>query len=192
MELFQAPSCSSNGAQPINSYALVVYVPGALARFLDDLRCKLVPDCVPKAHVTVLPPRPVQAPVSAAWDHICTRLRETPPFEIEAGGVGIFRNTSVIYVELSAGRPELERIHAELNTGPLYFGEPHVYHPHITLAQDFPPADRERNLEQAEQLWAEYTGPRRFTVETVTFVQNTTANQWIDLASLHLGAVVTR
>src|SRR3954449_9213128 len=40
-------------------FALVSYIPGRLAEFLDRLRCELSPGCRLRAHVTILPPRPV-------------------------------------------------------------------------------------------------------------------------------------
>src|SRR2546430_17316912 len=43
----------------LNVYALVIYIPDPLGRFLDDLRRELVPDYNPHAHVSVLPPRPL-------------------------------------------------------------------------------------------------------------------------------------
>ena len=36
----------------LNVFALVIYVPGPLGKFLDDLRRKLVPGCNPHAHVS--------------------------------------------------------------------------------------------------------------------------------------------
>ena len=51
----------TGGAQRINLFALVVYIPDPLAGFLDDLRKELVANCLPRAHVTILPPRPLQA-----------------------------------------------------------------------------------------------------------------------------------
>ena len=41
----------------MNQFALVIYIPDPLGRFLDDLRRELAPDCVPHAHVSVLPPQ---------------------------------------------------------------------------------------------------------------------------------------
>ena len=43
----------------INSFALVSYIPEPLAGFLDRLRQELVPNCFLRAHVTILPPRPI-------------------------------------------------------------------------------------------------------------------------------------
>ena len=61
--------CDTREQDGVNSYALVSYIPDPLRRFLDDLRRELVPGCVPAAHVTVLPPRPLSGTVEEAIDY---------------------------------------------------------------------------------------------------------------------------
>ena len=48
--------CLVPEGQRLNVFALVVYIPDPLGRFLDDLRRELVPHYNPHAHVSVLPP----------------------------------------------------------------------------------------------------------------------------------------
>lgn len=175
--------------EPSHGFALVTYIPPPLGRFLDELRRELVPLCAPRAHVTVLPPRPLLAPASQAWGHVYGRIHNFPVFEIQATQIEIFASTGVIYIELGAGRRELERMHETLNAGPVECVEPFAYHPHITLAQDLAPSEVTRVHDLASRRWAEHTGNRSFPVETLTFVQNTTDNQWLDLAQLTLGTV---
>ena len=45
--------------QRLNIFALVIYIPDPLGGFLDDLRRELTPGCNPHAHISVLPPRPL-------------------------------------------------------------------------------------------------------------------------------------
>ncbi len=198
MDSFQRPECRpgqnhnlsrADGQQKINSFALVTYVPGPLAEFLDRLRRELVPDCIPRAHVTVLPPRPMHEDLTSATEQIHRYLRDYPAFTAEATGLEVFGNTSVVYIGLVRGREEFERMHAALNSGPLYFDEPHQYHPHITVAQGLQPEQVREILEIAGRRWAEYRGPRVFEVETITFVQNTLENRWLDLVDFRLGTV---
>jgi 2'-5' RNA ligase len=179
-------SCG-DGAEPINSFALVTYIPGELGEFLDRLRRDLVPTCIPRAHVTILPPRPLLVSPEEAWEHMYPRIKDFPAFEIEARDVEMFESTSVIFVGVGAGRAELRTMHDRLNGGPSGFAEPFAYHPHITLAQDLRPEEVEEIRRKAEIRWAEYSGERSFSVDTVTFVQNTTRNQWLDLAHCQLG-----
>lgn len=183
--------CGNNGTVPINCFALVTYIPGPLGEFLDHLRRALVPACVPRAHVTILPPRPVSVPIATAVEQLNDWIADVPVFEIEARRVEIFDTTSVIYIGLGAGREELKRIHNRFNAGHLGFAEPFGYHPHITLAQELLPDQVSRTHEEAKRRWAEFQGKRTFPVETVTFVQNTSDNRWLDLAHWTLGAVPT-
>jgi 2'-5' RNA ligase len=184
--------CDGNGAagtQRLNEFALVIYVPGVLARFLDELRLELVADCSPRAHMTVLPPRPLDA-VPAAIGHGRAKAADFAPFEIEATEIEVFPRTNVIYIGVGRGSSELRNLHKALNTGPLAFDEPFDYCPHITLAQDFDPAQAPRLESRVAELWKAYTGPRVFQAEALTFVQNTAGKSWIDLATLELGTAV--
>ncbi|HWR54530.1 MAG TPA: 2'-5' RNA ligase family protein [Bryobacteraceae bacterium] len=184
------PCGSGLSTERINSFALVAYIPGDLARFLDELRRDLVPDCIPRAHVTILPPRPISAGFEQAWEHIYDKLKDHPAFEIATAGVQLFPNTGVIYTALASGIRELEQIHDALNReGPLRYSEPYAYHPHITLAQGLHPDEVQPVFKEAQARWAAYSGRRSFDVDTITFVQNTLDNRWVDLAEVRLGPV---
>src|SRR6266436_165187 len=146
-----------DGAPRINLFALVVYIPDPLAGFLDDLRKELVADCLPRAHVTILPPRPLQAGqagTDAAIEQARTVAGGFAPFDIATGEVEIFPTTDVIYIGIQSGERELREMYRALNHGPLAFREPFSYHPHITLAQGLPP-DRERNVRVVGKRLAE-------------------------------------
>src|SRR5450756_2278998 len=79
----------SNGAQSgvlaaerLNVYALVIYIPDPLGRFLDDLRRGLVPECNPHAHVSVLPPRPLAVDWQEAGEQVRVCAGNWAPFDI--------------------------------------------------------------------------------------------------------------
>jgi 2'-5' RNA ligase superfamily len=175
--------------QRLNVFALVIYIPDPLGRFLDDLRKDLVPGCNPHAHVSVLPPRPlrVEYPVAAEQVHDCAA--GWTPFEIALGEIQIFPVTNVIYIELAKGADEMYRMHAAMNSRALDFHEPFAYHPHITVGQELSEGQVAAAAARAGDLWAGYTGPRTFRAERTAFVQNTLVNCWIDLAEFSLGAV---
>ncbi len=177
---------SSNGADRLNSYALVTYIPDPLGRFLDDLRLEIAPKCNPHAHVSILPPRPVFGACEQAWDHIRNRVEEIAAFTVQTEDIEVFPITSVIYIALGAGRFDLEQMHGVLSTGLLEFHEPYVYHPHITLAQEIPLADVGPALELARRRWQEWPYKREFLVDNVTFVQNSSDCGWLDLARCSL------
>jgi hypothetical protein len=173
----------------LNVFALVIYIPDPLGRFLDDLRRELVPGCDPHAHVSVLPPRPLGVDWQVASRQVRTLTEGWAPFQIELGRIEIFPVTDVIYVEVGAGSSELFRMHDAMNTGALAFQEPFEYHPHITLAQELPHEDVQEALHLAQRRWKEYPGSRVFRAERAAFVQNTLHDCWIDLAEYSLGAV---
>ncbi len=182
--------CGPDGnGQLTNSFALVAYIPDPLARFLDDLRRELVPGCVPRAHVTILPPRPVSIDPSHVASALGATLEDFGSFEVEGSELGLFQSTQVIYIELGRGGEELQRLHDALNTGPVAFQEPYPYHPHITLAQDIPAASVPGVFARAYRAWAECSHPRGFMLDTVTFVRNQSPNTWLDLNRFSLNAL---
>ena len=175
--------------QRLNVFALVIYIPDPLGRFLDDLRLQLVPDCNPHAHVSVLPPRPLAVDWQVAGEQVRECAANWAPFDIVLERLRIFPVTNVIYLELGRGAAEMCGIHAAMNSQALEFDEPFAYHPHITLAQEIPPDKVAQVNRLAQELWDGYTGPRSFRAERTAFVQSTLGNTWIDLAEFSLGAV---
>jgi 2'-5' RNA ligase len=177
-----------NGAGiAINSFALISYLPDPLAGFLNSLRCELVPRCQARTHVTVLPPRPLAAGLPEnAWNDLNAVLNTFPPFRVELNSIEIFEGTNVIYLSIGAGYRELEKMHTALNRGPLKFDEPFEYHPHVTLAQQLLPEQVEAAVAHARSRWREFPSSHSFTVDRLTFVQNTAENRWADLAGRKL------
>ena len=180
-------SCRVPPGERLNVFALVIYIPGPLGKFLDDLRRELVPSYNPHAHVSVLPPRPLAVDWRLASDQARALTDRWAAFEIELTGIEKFPVTDVIYIEVGAGAAELRRMHAAMNAGTLEFQDPFPYHPHITLAQEIPPEQVAATNELAQRRWAEFQGERRFRVERAVFVQNTLNNCWIALAEYSLG-----
>ena len=182
---------SYGAGNPVNSFALISYLPEPLAGYLDSLRCELVPECRAKSHVTVLPPRPLTAgPADAAWLGLNGFLDAFAPFSVELTSIEVFQGTNVVYLSIGQGYRDLERMHAALNRGPLRFVEPFEYHPHVTLAQHLMPEEVEPALELARKRWDEFRFSRRFTVQRLTFVQNSLENCWSDLAGRELSELV--
>src|SRR5258708_21868796 len=171
----------------INSLALVSCIPEPFAGFLDRLRQELVPNCFLRAHVTILPPRPISSSPEDAWKVIRGVAPELSPFEVELAGVEVFPVSDVIYIKLSAGMAELRRMHAALNMSGLCFQEAFSYHPHVTLAQDLKPDELDELVSVARARWAEFSFPTKFRVEKIVFLRTTRRNEWLDLADCRLG-----
>lgn len=183
--------CSNGERALINSFALVSYIPEPLAGFLDELRMELVEECRARAHVTVLPPRPLAAPAEDPWPGLERHLHDFQPFQVELGTVEIFPVTQVVYIEVIAGQVQLKQLHTALNAGPLAFEEPFEYHPHVTLAQDLEPSAVASIYEKAVARWKDCREERSFLVNRLTFVQNTLDNRWTDLHGCALAGGVT-
>jgi 2'-5' RNA ligase len=175
--------------QRLNVYALVIYIPDPLGRFMDDLRRELAPACNPHAHVSVLPPRPLAVDWQVAGEQVRGLTETQPPFAVRLAEVRIFPVTNVTYIEVGAGAADLHRMHDAINRGALAFDEPFAYYPHITLAQQIEPDRVQAVHELAGRRWKEFTGPKTFRAERAAFVQNTAGNCWIDLAEFRFGAV---
>lgn len=183
---------SNGGATRINSYALVSYLPGPLAELLDEIRHDFAPESRAKAHVTILPPRPLLVPPEEAMEELRVRLQNFSPFKVELGDIEVFTGTQVIYVSIQTGFSELERMHRALNTGRVAFDEPYPYHPHVTVVQELAPQDVPNAAQFARWRWSEFKHSRSVWIDRLTFVQNTIENCWTDLAMLNLGSPVAR
>jgi len=173
----------------INSYAIVAYVAGPVARFVDRLRADLSDGIPPHAHITVLPPRPLTCTVAEATEFANSLLGRFDPIEVRLGAVEVFEQTQVIHLSLASGEEELQALHEALNTGLLVGEEPHRYVPHITLGQFLPPETLEQAVEKSQQRW-EAAGPMPpLRIEMATLVQQRADLRWEDLAELELGRV---
>lgn len=171
----------------INLFSLVTYLPAPLGSFIDQLREELVPGCCLRAHVTLLPPRPLSGPAEEAGRQIRDILSRFAPIQVRLDHIHIFTISSVVYLELAQGFEQLQELHAALNTGILEFQEPFPYHPHVTLAQQITPEQVPDVFEHARYRWAQYPHEQSFLVDRATFVQAIHLYKWVDLAEYPLG-----
>jgi len=175
----------------INSYAIVAYVAGPVARFAERLRCELSPDCPHRAHITLLPPRPLACPVPQAVEFARALVAQFEPFEVRFGGIEQFEKTKVIYLSLASGHSEMRLIHDVLNSSFLHQADFYSYTPHITLGQLLPPEHFDSSFRLARERWDAFGPPPALRVESLTFVQQDTNGWWRDLEELALGHHMT-
>ncbi len=169
-----------------DSFAVVAYIGGEPARFVHDIRCKYTPGCPHRAHVTVLPPRPLSVTAEAAAEECGQILSRFDPFAVEITSVDLFAETQVVKLAIGEGASELRTLHDILNTGVLAHAENYSYTPHITLSMDL--AERTSIcFEQAKSRWAAYRGAKRFWVDRLTLVQQRSDEIWTDLAEIPVG-----
>jgi len=177
----------SDGADRINCFAVVSYITGPLGAFVERFQGEADPSRDFRAHVTILPPRPLRGEPAAARNQIEEQSRHFGAFEIEATRVRTFRAAQVVYLDVGAGAAQLRRMNRRLNSGAWRFADPYSYHPHITLAQELPEGrvPEVRNL--ARRRWAENRLSPRFAIDRITLVQFTRANRWVDVAEYRIG-----
>ena len=170
----------------INSFSLVAYLPQPLAGFVDALRREVQPGSTARGHVTLLPPRPI----SGSVHQVCTEIREVlqkeHAFDVHLNQVCVFPASGVVHLSIGQGSATLIRLHRALNRGACEHMEMFYYHPHVTAAQGLEPGAVTKATEVAVARWQAYEGPRVFSVERVTLVQNTVSNDWINLQEFEL------
>lgn len=170
-------------------YAVVSYVTGELGKFVDELRAELTPgQSHLRAHLTLLPPRPLLGPLEQASRTLEKLSRQLRPMQVSFGEVGVFVPISAtVYLDIEKGAEQVRAIHDVLNTAEFLCYEVLPYIPHLTVAAM--PTDEQ--AQQAAQIvrrrWAGYTGPRLTTLTELTFaVDPELGNHWDDLATFPL------
>jgi len=169
-----------------DAFALVAYLPDPLASFVNRVRRELAPGCRLRAHITILPPRQLACATQLAEREIEKAIGQMRSFRVGVQDVQVFPISDVVYISVGAGSKELKELNARLNQGRCCASELWSYHPHVTLAQDLPPAAAGQAREIAERRWREYAGPREFTLDKAAFVQGSPEQGWVDLATYEL------
>ena len=171
------------------TYSLVAYLPERLGEFVDDLRRRLNPNFAAwLAHVSILPPRPLQATPEETLALLREKCLWLDPFEAGVNGVSTFWPVnSVVYLSFSAGIQRLVELHDTLHCGGPAHSEAYPYVPHITVAQELDEAATQAVLEEVSREWSRYKGELTFRVESLSLVRQDSGNRWIDLAPVSLG-----
>ncbi len=173
----------------INSYAIVAYVAGPVARFAERLRNELSPGCPHRAHITVLAPRPLNSPLSEAIEFARQRIAQFEPFDVRLNGIRNFSETQVIYLALAEGGSEFRAMHDVLNSGVLHQQDAYNYTPHITLGQQLPEGTFDYSMRLSSQRWRQFGPPPVLHIDTLTLVQQQVDGSWKDLEEFALGHV---
>lgn len=178
-------------ADLVNQYAVVSYVHGPLALFVNSLRNELTPGCPHRAHVTVLPPRKLGVSEHQALNACHELLEGVLPFPLTLSKVSLFPQTHVIKLELSSGDARhLRNLHDDLNRGPLYQEERFPYTPHVTLCMNGVSEETNEMLGRARQRWAEFGGSATIWVDRLTLVRQRSDETWSDVAEIELSRAV--
>jgi len=170
-------------------YALVAYVRSPVGEFVENLRRELHPTCPHlAAHITFLPPRPLQGTERAALQALEGICGQVEPFEVTLGDVETFvPTTPTVYIRVAHAASRLLELHHQLNARALAFAEEWPYIPHLTVVKMDTVEAANQALAIARERWREYSGSRRFLLDRLTFVREDAPNCWIDLAPVLLG-----
>lgn len=172
-------------------YALVAYVKSPVGAFVENLRRELHP-ALPHlaAHLTLLPPRPLQGTEQSALQVLAGVCGQVEPFEVTLGDMESFAPTTpTVYIQVTRAS-RLVELHGRLNTGALAFAEEWPYTPHLTVVKMPTEEMAEQALGIARERWRAYIGPRRVLLDRLTFVREEAPNRWIDLAPVLLGGTL--
>jgi len=170
-------------------YALVAYVKNAAGEFVENLRRELHPD-LPHlaAHLTILPPRPLQGSERSALQLLERICGDEEPFEVHLGGVATFvPATPTVFIRVDGAASRMLDLHRRLNTEALAFHEEWPYIPHLTIVKMTAEPLAENAFRIARERWAEYGGSRCILLERLTFVREDAQDHWLDLAPIPLG-----
>jgi 2'-5' RNA ligase len=174
---------------PSVRYALVAYIQTPIAAFVEELRRELHPD-LPRlaAHLTLLPPRPLQGTETTALQLLANICGKIEPFEVTLGRMDSFvPTTCTVYIGIAQGAPRMQALHDQLNQQVLAFSEDWPYVPHLTIGKMNTPENAGQALQTARRRWADFSGSRRILLDRLTFVREDATDQWVDLAPVPLG-----
>jgi 2'-5' RNA ligase len=170
-------------------YALVAYLKNPAGEFVENLRRELHPD-LPHlaAHLSILPPRPLQGSESSALQLLERICGDEEPFEVTLGDVETFIPvTPTVYIRVQGAAAHMSELHSKLNTEALAYKEEWPYIPHLTIAKMSAAGPAEAAFQMAQERWSRYSGSRRILLERLTFVREDDENCWVDLALIPLG-----
>lgn len=173
------------------SLALVNYIPDPLGAFLHSLRRLLPGEENPQAHITILPPRPLQLPVEAASLEARRVLDRFTRFEVELSNVRSFPDTNYLYLDVVEGDAKLHAMHAALNAGGLSHVERFEYRPHLTIGGPVNESALESIQRKAERAWRASACSRRLMVDEIVCLwlpHGGTSSDWRRLWSHWLSA----
>ncbi len=170
-------------------YALVAYVRGTTGEFVENLRRELHP-ALPylAAHLTILPPRPLQGTENSALQDLERICSQETPFQVNLGAMESFVPvTPTVYITVDGAARRMCELHRKLNTGALEYKEEWPYVPHLTIVKLSGEQPAREALLTARDRWNHFNGSRLISVEKLTFVREDEQHCWIDLAPVLLG-----
>lgn len=167
----------------IKQYAVVIYIPERLERFVTPLRERFDPDYdLVAAHITLVFPWESSRPASDFAALISDEVAGLPPFTVKLDSVGDFYPESPIIYWRVAPSEELTRLsrglHARLEQ-PLPF---HRFIPHVTVGKEISP---HRVMMVKDQI-ASYLPGEAFEVKAIDLVSPVADHHWVSVRTFPL------
>ena len=137
------------------------------------------------AHVTLLGPTEIATAALPAIERHLEKVAATQePFTVHLRGTGTFRPvTEVVFVTLAVGISECELLAEAIAAADGVSRDARFpYHPHVTVAQDVPPAALDEVFEELADFSA------RFTVSAFTLFSHGGEGPWRRRRDFPLGA----
>jgi 2'-5' RNA ligase len=154
---------------------------GAREGFGDSMAAAIPP------HVTLLPPTTVDPErLEEFVAHLAAVTARSGPFEMVLSGTGTFRPVSpVVFVQVSRGIAECERLERAVRSGPVERELEFPYHPHVTVAHHLDDDSLDRAFEGLATFRAS------FRVGSVELYHHDTDGVWRVIRSFPLGGAVS-
>jgi 2'-5' RNA ligase len=174
-------------------YAAVAYVRNPVGNFVEELRRELHPAHThANAHITILPPRPLQGSEERAMEVLQDVCAAAQPFDITMGDVETFiPATPTVFIRVAYGAYRMRELHDQINRNALEFCEPFPYMPHLTILKADTLQEAHRIVEIARHRWDSFREGRKIQIDSVTFVKGS-GERWVDLAPVPLGKPETK
>jgi 2'-5' RNA ligase len=169
-------------------YAVVAYVRDPAGIFVEELRRELHPAHThADAHVTILPPRPLNGTQDQALQLLKNVCHASASFEVAMGDVETFIPvTPTVFLRVARGAYRMRELHDKLNQGGMQFNEPWPYMPHLTIAKLDTTEEARKVMEVSRRRWREYRDVRNVQIQSLTLVKGS-GERWVDLATVPLG-----
>ncbi len=173
-------------------YALVTYVRNPVGEFVENLRRELHPTLAHMpAHLTILPPRPLQSSEAAAREFLDEACSRVIPFHVELGDVETFLPTTpTVFIQVTRFAYRMRDLHDQLSLNGLCCAESWPYIPHLTIVKTEQDQQAREATALARRQWSQFQGLRQVPVDELMFVRESNGS-WQDVASVHLGRRLT-
>ncbi len=164
-------------------YAVVIYLPQRIERYVASLRERFDPDYdIVAAHITLVFPWETATPLAELSAIIAEQARKCPPVKVELDSVGDFYpGTPIIYWAVATAEPLrclYRHLYANLDL-PLPFKD---LIPHVTVAKEISP---HRVMMVKDQI-ASYMPKETFEVRAIDLISPVADHHWVSVRTFPL------